>query len=908
MLKIFQVLQALLLLFLFLQYEQIFVAAKSKKHDSKSRFFVPNTYIIEFNQLISHSFNVNNNKRHILLKKRSDFYQQLNTYNISYSVRYEYEIINAVSISFKSSEDALMFFEKTPDIKKAWPVNNVSKPSSFLTNITDGNKISNLFELYDTTGIHKMRKELGMTGKGIKVGIIDTGVDYMHPALGGCFGENCRVAYGYDFVGDKYTGRNIPAPDNDPLDTCNGHGTHVTGIIGANEPQINFTGIAPEVTFGAYRIFGCSGTSSDDIIMKAMEKAYLDGMDIVNLSLGDGGWPESPISLLANELALKGMIVCAAAGNEGAKGMFEVGAPSLGKYALSIASVDNTHALSHTIKFDGDKKIEYKNYSSKLFRFKKVILIANSKRFQEEHDGCNPLKTNVEGKVVLMSRGGCTFVDKLVNAQNAGAVGVLFYNNVPGIITPYVSENDPIRIDYGSIYQQEGYDLFQFLKRNSPDFSGSIEFIAEDSTLPIPTAGSISSFSSWGLGPDLSIKPDISAPGGQIYSTYPVALGSYATLSGTSMASPYVAGIVALLQEARGGNRAISVDEIRTMLINNGRPFNIHNSDELESVARQGSGLVDAYQAIKSDTAVTPEHIRLNDTEHSADNHEYTFTIKNNGRMAAEYYINHKVASTAQGFQHANEDNDSTEYMFPLNSPIILSNHEAEAEVSIYDPVVWIEANEEISITVHISPPPNSNTIPPSIYSGYITITKDNEDNDTIYVPYAGLTSSLSKLPVLVVNATMPSLDHKRISKGFSVNLLSLQLAEASPLVKISAVSAANTDQDFGFIPGGYMRYAKRNSPEDLLDMIIVPWYGNVATTSEQANLGPSLHRSKTQQGEFRSFEMDSKLHAFQPFISQIGTKLEKGSYKLKVMALRPFGDLNNENDYDIWYSPEIEV
>lgn len=88
-----------------------------------------------------------------------------------------------------------------------------------------------------------------------------------------------------------------------------------------------------------------------------MEKAYLDGMDVINLSLGDVGWPESPASLLADELALKGMIVCAAAGNAGEKGIFQVGAPSLGKHALSVASIDNTHVLSHTIQLDNNMTI-----------------------------------------------------------------------------------------------------------------------------------------------------------------------------------------------------------------------------------------------------------------------------------------------------------------------------------------------------------------------------------------------------------------------------------------------------------------------------------------------------------------------------------------------------------------------
>ena len=83
-----------------------------------------------------------------------------------------------------------------------------------------------------------------MTGSGIKVAIIDTGVDYTHPGLGGCFGKGCRVAYGYDFVGDAYTGENFPIPDEDPRDACNGHGTHVAGIIGAND--ILFNGVAPD--------------------------------------------------------------------------------------------------------------------------------------------------------------------------------------------------------------------------------------------------------------------------------------------------------------------------------------------------------------------------------------------------------------------------------------------------------------------------------------------------------------------------------------------------------------------------------------------------------------------------------------------------------------------------------------
>ncbi|KAI9598732.1 peptidase S8/S53 domain-containing protein, partial [Syncephalis fuscata] len=105
-------------------------------------------------------------------------------------------------------------------------------------------------------------------GRGVKIGIIDTGIDYLHSALGGCFGKGCKVTYGYDFVGDNYNGANMPHPDADPMDSCNGHGTHVAGIIAAQSSYV--IGVAPAATLGAYRVFGCEGTVTTDVLMSAM--------------------------------------------------------------------------------------------------------------------------------------------------------------------------------------------------------------------------------------------------------------------------------------------------------------------------------------------------------------------------------------------------------------------------------------------------------------------------------------------------------------------------------------------------------------------------------------------------------------------------------------------------------------
>jgi hypothetical protein len=138
---------------------------------------------------------------------------------------------------------------------------------------------------YPTTGYSV--QATGNKGKGVKIGIIDSGVDYTRTPLGGCFGPGCKIAGGYDFVGDDYDGDNTPVPDNDPFDNCYQHGTIVAGIIGANDNEYNVTGVAPEASLYQYRVFGCNGATTDDIVVMAMQRAYNDGVDIINLSLGE---------------------------------------------------------------------------------------------------------------------------------------------------------------------------------------------------------------------------------------------------------------------------------------------------------------------------------------------------------------------------------------------------------------------------------------------------------------------------------------------------------------------------------------------------------------------------------------------------------------------------------------------
>ncbi|GAB5589864.1 hypothetical protein Unana1_04764 [Umbelopsis nana] len=195
-------------------------------------------------------------------------------------------------------------------------------------------------------------QQLKHNGNGIRIGIIDSGVDYLHPALGGCFGPNCKARYGYNLVGDDYTGDIATLkPDDDPMDSCGagsegtGHGTHVSGIIAADDEQLNWTGVAPGPIIGMWRVFSCHKiVAPNDILIKTMEMAYEAKLDIINLSRGEnGGWAEDPLSIIADRIVDAGVYVVVASGDAGANGIFLTAAPASDRKVIATGSVDNLH-------------------------------------------------------------------------------------------------------------------------------------------------------------------------------------------------------------------------------------------------------------------------------------------------------------------------------------------------------------------------------------------------------------------------------------------------------------------------------------------------------------------------------------------------------------------------------------
>jgi len=344
---------------------------------------------------------------------QQDFLDDARGLGASVEVDYSYGTIwNGLSV--RASEADIKKAAASNQVAAVFPVAEVQAPEPQSSPSPD------LQFALQMTGADVAQNELGLTGEGIKVAVMDTGVDFDHPDFGGSGTPGStpfpteRVAFGYDFVGDDFNASSSspayspdPVPDNNP-DDCQGHGTHVAGIVGADG---EVTGVAPEATLGAYRVFGCEGSTTSDIMLAAMERAHADGMDVLNMSIGSAfmNWPQYPTAVGSDALVDAGMVVVASIGNSGASGTWSAGAPGVGEHVIGVASFDNSHftASSFTVGPD-DTPIPYvvgspapeppTEGTATLSRLGAPGSAAAA--------ACSPIGQDLSGTVVLVQRGG----------------------------------------------------------------------------------------------------------------------------------------------------------------------------------------------------------------------------------------------------------------------------------------------------------------------------------------------------------------------------------------------------------------------------------------------------------------------------------------------------------------------
>jgi minor extracellular serine protease Vpr len=656
----------------------------------------------------------------VLDKEKTTFRSEARRAGVIYQERYAFSSLwNGLSIQLKPGEVAKL--SRIPSIKAVYPVASFAIPET--QQITP-----ELATAIEMTGAKYAQDEMGLTGQGVKVAIMDTGVDYDHPDLGGCFGPGCRVYTGWDFVGDAFNAdptspayNPIPMPDPDP-DDCNGHGTHVAGIVGANGSVM---GVAPDVSFGAYRVFGCAGSTTADIMMAAMEMALKDKMHILNMSIGSAfQWPQYPTAVAASRLVDKGMVVVASIGNSGASGVYAAGAPGLGEKVIGVASFDNSHVSLAAFSISPDDQlIGYGTAAAApLPPTSGSLPMARTGTTTTLNDGCDPIAVDMTGHAVLIRRGTCPFHTKALNAQIAGAAAVVLYNNAAGRFSPTVAGTPAITIPVVAISDTEGALIDGRLAAGPVTMTWTDELLVSVN----PTGGLISSFSSYGLSPDLALKPDIGAPGGLIYSTYPIEQGKYATISGTSMSSPHVAGGVALLLQAQPKLKA---GEVRDILQNTADPKNWWGNPGLgflDNVHRQGAGMLDIPGAIMATTKITPAKLSLGESEHGP----YTakLTLSNSTKKPVTYTLSHVPALSTGG------------------STFTPGFFTGFASVSFSAPSVTVKAGGKATVQVTITA--NPTLADKSQYGGYLVFMPEG-GGDPLRVPYAGFKGDYQSIEVL---------------------------------------------------------------------------------------------------------------------------------------------------------------
>jgi len=479
----------------------------------------------------------------------------------------------------------------------------------------------------------------GYTGTGIKVGIIDTGVDYTHADFGGpgteaayddalahdtepanpaFFGPGApRVKGGADLVGDDYDGANTPTPDDNPLD-CAGHGTHVAGTAAGSGVLSNgstFTGpydantvasntwnvgpgVAPQADIYAIRVFGCSGSTEQTVA--AIEWAVDHGMDVINMSLGSSyGYKNDPSAAASTNAAADGVVVVASAGNSG-QAQYITGSPATANGALSVAANDPLPSFpgSDITLSTGPTvtAIEANGISTAGLGTLPVKVLPDG--FGGISLGCDPneyINAGVSGDLVVVKRGTCARVARAIYGQQAGAAAVLMVNNATtyppyeGQITSNPDTGQPftVTIPFLGVPSTDGPT---FLAADG----GTATFA--DTFIPNPTYLQLASFTSGGpRSGDSWLKPDVTAPGVSIASAGMGTGNGPAVLSGTSMAAPHTTGVAALVAQAHPDwNRS---SYVRAAIGNTADPsLSLPYSAQLA-----GAGLVQAPPAVATD-------------------------------------------------------------------------------------------------------------------------------------------------------------------------------------------------------------------------------------------------------------------------------------------------------------------
>ena len=664
--------------------------------------------------------------------------------------------------------------------------------------------------------------QLTQKGEGKVVAVIDTGVEMTHPAFSGAMpstpaltadkvgaltpqlGEGKQGVYvseKFPFAYDYADGDNDAMPAKGSYGS---HGTHVAGITAGNADQI--VGVAPEAQIIVAKVSRSSdGEIPDSALLASLDDMVVLHPDVVNLSLGQlGGMDNEADSVYASvfkKLQDEGVSVNAAAGNHYSAGYGNTSGrnlpyasdpdsstqcePATYSSVLAVASVDNL--LSYNAFSAAGKDIAYQR--ARGANGEKVAEIAElaagsyeyvDAGFATEEDAAAltaKYPGGLAGKFALVSRGKLTFQKKIENLAALKPAGILVYNNVAGNSLMLMSVTT-LDVPAAFISQENGQAMLAAADRHLT--------LVDGKTITPNSNYSMSDFSSWGVTPDLRLKPEVSAPGGSIYSA--VLDGNYDHLSGTSMATPQMAGVSAVvLQRVQSDPLFASmsarekVDVVQNLIMGTARPIAdaAQETGVFYSPRKQGSGIVDALAATTSSVYPTvvgaPEQSRPKaDLGDGTTGWHFDVTLHNLGAAPATYELSSQALS--EDVDGGYFTGSSTDW----RGRGVEIRYSGAATAAAEGATVTVPAGGQATIGVDVTPGDQfaafatANTPNGTFLDGFVRFASKTASQPDLTVPYLGFYGNWGKAPIFDALAseggahTLPS----GIYNGASGNIL----------------------------------------------------------------------------------------------------------------------------------------
>lgn len=663
-------------------------------------------------------------------------------------------------------------------------------------------------------------QEQKLKGEGMVISIIDTGIDSSHQDLKLDSGvsaalsksevesDKSKLGHGKYYTEKVPYGYNYADKNDQIVDNGSGemHGQHVAGIAGANG-QVK--GVAPDAQLLAMKVFSNNAKNSgayDDDIISAIEDSVKLGANVINMSLGSVSSnvdPSDPQQQAVAKASEAGVINVISAGNSGVAGstgdgnpvnntgtseLSTVGAPGVTPDALTVASAENSKVTTDTVKdelggvtFSSNSELKgaapvttqlESNYSVLTKKLKLVYMgLGGADDYTAEK------KAEVKGQLAVVKRGTYTFSTKVANAKAAGAAGIVIYNNKDdGLLS--MSLDDKTFPTLG-MSRADGEVLAKAAEEGK-----SIKLKFGTALIDNSSAGKMSDFTSWGPTPELDFKPEITAPGGKIYSL--ANDNKYQQMSGTSMASPFVAGSEALiLQGIKKQGLNLSGEELvqfaKNSAMNTSHPFyDTEHTKEIISPRRQGSGEINVKDAINNTVEVKAANgngaAALKEIGRQT---TFKVTLTNHGKKAQTYAVDNYGGPYTQATE--------------AESGEIYDTKIVKGQLTTETPKVTVQPGESVDVSFTLTLPYSFQR--QNFVEGYVGFEAEDQATPNLVLPYMGFFGSYSQASV---SAPM-------LYEGGNSNLI-------NTIQSLVGVMASNDNDILGYTGGD--DYSKYTDPD----------------------------------------------------------------------------------------------